>query len=275
MKLGIVGLGLMGGSIALALRKWNKIDKIVGFDHTPEHQQIAIERKIVDSTEDISTLVKCDIVILAIPVDGIVSLLHSLPELSTKTTLIDLGSTKEKIIQAIPSHLVGQFVPAHPMTGTEFSGPNAAFETLYENKTVVLCDQHNIDDHHLKIGKDLFEFLKMKIVLMNSNDHDRHASFISHLPHILSYALANTVLSQEDKGSILTLAAGGFKDMSRLAKSSPAMWRDIFHQNKKNLLSSMDVFKNEINEAQKYVEEEDWEKLMLWMKEANSLHTII
>lgn len=275
MRLGIVGLGLMGGSIALALRKWSSIDKIVGFDHTLEHQTIALERNIVDEIENISELIKCDIVILAIPVDSIVSLLHSLPELSSTTTLIDLGSTKEKIVQSLPPHLKGQFIPAHPMTGTEFSGPSAAFESLYENKTVVICDQEQIDPVHLARGKELFEFLKMKIVLMNSHDHDRHASFISHLPHILSYALANTVLSQEDKGSILTLAAGGFKDMSRLAKSSPAMWRDIFHQNKKNLLSSMEVFKHELDDAQKYVEEEDWEKLMSWMTQASSLHKII
>lgn len=275
MKIGIVGLGLMGGSFALGVRSMNTVRSIVGCDRNPLHREQALALHLVDAVVDMEEIKRCDVIVLAIPVEGIVASLPALEGLLPTTTVIDLGSTKEKIVRAIPPSIRPNFVAAHPMTGTEFSGPTAALPDLYAGKTVVLCDTGDTDPVHVAKARDIFTHLAMTVVTMNAADHDRHAAFISHMPHILSYALANTVLQQEDKSSILTLAAGGFRDMSRLAKSSPSMWGDIFKQNKANLLEAVNIVQSQIAQAALMIENNEWEKLDRWMQEANTLHTIM
>ncbi|MEF3192434.1 MAG: prephenate dehydrogenase [Campylobacterales bacterium] len=274
MVLGVIGLGLMGGSLALAAKKSGVASRVVGYDARLDHCNEALKRKLVDEIVEHSELLRCDIVILAIPVEAIKEWLSNLTELPETTTIIDLGSTKEEIIASIPTHFRANFVAAHPMTGTEFSGPAAAFETLYSGKTVVLCNLDESGPLHKERALLLFQALQMRIIEMGAHEHDRHAAFISHLPHILSYSLANTVLEQEDRGAILALAAGGFRDMSRLAKSSPEMWRDIFKQNKENLLKSIDYFEKHLAYARMLTEEERWEDLKVWMEEAGELHKL-
>jgi prephenate dehydrogenase len=161
------------------------------------------------------------------------------------------------------------------MTGTEKFGPSAAIEALYHEKVMVICDIEKSADFQKKMALSLFKDIHAKIVFMDAKEHDRHAAFISHMPHAVSYALAKSVMKQEDPKSILALAGGGFKDMSRIAKSSPNMWEDIFRQNKKNLLESLDVFSIELNLCKKLIEEERWDELHQWMSEANKLHDII
>ena len=275
MRIGVIGLGLMGGSLALELKTFPDVTSLLGFDRNELHQSVALSRGLVDAIVPMDTILSCDIVILAIPVEGIVSLMPQLASIPSTTTLIDLGSTKEKIITAIPPAIRKNFVAAHPMTGTEFSGPTAAFLGLYTGKTVVLCDIDHSGTRHAERALSLFKHLGMNIVFMNGAAHDRHAAFISHMPHVISYALANTVLEQEEKNAILTLAAGGFRDMSRLAKSSPQMWQDIFKQNKKHLLDSLDLFENHLLKAKNMVENDEWEALKLWMEEAGQLHKIM
>lgn len=199
----------------------------------------------------------------------------SLLDIDKKTTIIDMGSTKEYIVKNIPESIRENFIPAHPMTGTEKSGPKAAIDGLYEGNTVVLCNLEKNENTHVNKALRIFQGIGMRIVVMNADEHDIHACFMSHLPHAISFSLANTVMSHEDPRSIIALAAGGFKDMSRVAKSSPRMWTDIFKQNRKNLLKSIDLFEGHMKKVRKMVEEENYEELEKWMAKANSLHEIL
>ncbi|WP_281951342.1 prephenate dehydrogenase [Nitrosophilus kaiyonis] len=275
MIVGIVGLGLMGGSLALDLKELRFIKKIVGYDRNPNHKKEALSLGLVDKIVEFEDIKKCDIIFLAIPVEGIIDALEKLKDVDPDTTIIDLGSTKEKIVNSCPKEIRKNFVAAHPMTGTEKFGPTAAFKGLYKDKIVVLCNVEDSGEKQKELAEDIFVKIGMQIVYMDASEHDKHAAFISHLPHAISYALANSVLKQEDPKSILILAAGGFKDMSRLAKSSPNMWSDIFKQNKKNLLVSIDVFKKELKYAQELIEKEEWEELKVWMQKATTLHKIL
>ncbi len=275
MVVGIVGLGLMGGSLALDLKSNDLATKIVGYDHNPQHKEDALRLGLVDEIVDFETLKRSDIIFLAIPVEAIIKTLPKLQNILPSTTIIDLGSTKAKIIASCPSSIRPNFVAAHPMTGTEYSGPQAAFQGLYKDKIVVLCNTEANDPIHKERAENIFTAIGMQIVYMDAKEHDLHAAYISHLPHAISYALANSVLKQEDPKSILILAAGGFKDMSRLAKSNPDMWVDIFKQNRENLLESIEVFKKELRTALTYIEEEQWEELRAWMMRATTLHEIL
>ncbi len=275
MNIGIVGLGLMGGSLALDLKSYNLASKIVGYDRNQKHCQEALELGLVDEVITFDELKNCDIIFLAIPVEGIIEALQKLQDIHISTTIIDLGSTKEKIVATCPKSIRPNFVAAHPMAGTEYSGPLAALKGLYYDKIVVLCNTEDNALFHKERAEEIFVSIGMQIVYMDAREHDLHAAYISHLPHAISYALANSVLKQEDPKSILILAAGGFRDMSRLAKSSPTMWSDIFKQNKKNLLTSLDVFKEELQTVKKLIEEEKWEELKEWMQTATTLHKIL
>ncbi|WP_419769660.1 MAG: prephenate dehydrogenase [Candidatus Marinarcus sp.] len=276
MNIGIIGLGLMGGSIAKAVKKYGIAKNVYGYVKNESTKQEVLELNLVDELMDINTLkIKSDVIILAIPVDAIIELFPQLLDISKETTIIDLGSTKEYIVNNIPEQIRENFVAAHPMTGTEKFGPKAAIDGLYEGKTTVLCNLEKNETQHVNNALRIFQGIGMRIVMMDAKDHDIHACYMSHLPHAISFSLANTVMNHEDPKAILALAAGGFKDMSRVAKSSPAMWSDIFKQNRKNLLVSFDLFEKQMKQVRKMVEEEDYENLKQWMKKANSLHEVL
>ena len=275
MKIGIVGLGLMGGSFAKVVKKYNISNDILGYDHNIQHQKEALKLNLVDKIVTLEELKTSDVIILAIPVDGIISFIKTIGELPKNTTIIDFGGTKELIVKNIPNNLKENFIPAHPMTGTEKFGPKAAIDNLYENKIIVLCDLENCGQIHKKRAIDIFETIKMNIIYMNSKNHDIHASYISHLPHAISYALANTVMEHEDPKNITSLAAGGFKDMSRIAKSSPDMWTDIFRQNRQNILKGIDIFEKQMLSIKEMLEDENYEDINKWMSKATTLHDII
>jgi len=273
---GVVGLGLMGGSFAISLRKRCKKEFIIiGSDHNQNHIKEALDLSIIDEAQQYETLIKIsDIIIFAIPVKSIIAYFKNLKNLKNDALIIDLGSTKESIINSIPPKYRKNLVATHPMAGTEYSGPNAAFDGLYKDKITVFCNIEQSGKNQLELATKIFNAVGSKIVYMNAKEHDRHAAFISHMPHIVSFSLSNSVLAQEDKKNILLLAAGGFKDMSRLAKSSPYMWKDIFNQNKKSLLNSMDFFEKELNNAKNMIINDEWDKLVEWMKKANRLHEL-
>jgi prephenate dehydrogenase len=275
MVCGIVGLGLMGGSFALASREY--FDKIVGVDHNPSHQQEALRLGLVDEIVELSDLREVDVIVISIPIRAIISVLQKLSKFDLKenVTIIDFGSTKESIVKNCPKNIRKNLVASHPMAGTEYSGPSAAIADLYENKVMVVCDIEESGEYQKKVAIDIFKFLKMNIKFMKSSEHDRHAAFISHMPHIVSFSLANAVLNQEDREHIVTLAAGGFRDMSRLAKSSAKMWEDIFIENKKNLLDAIEAFKSELELAKNLIENEKWDELKIWMEKGNELHKIM
>ncbi|MCW8838928.1 MAG: prephenate dehydrogenase [Thiovulaceae bacterium] len=274
MNVAIVGLGLMGGSLALSLRKLDFIKKIVGSDHNETHQREALKLGLVEEIVDFNDVKNYDVIFLAIPVDGVISALKNLTDVDADTTIIDLGSTKAKIIESIPNSIRKNFVAAHPMTGTENFGPSAAIEGLYEDKVVVICDLQDSGDLQKDISKKIFRSLRMKKYFMGSSEHDRHAAFISHMPHAISYSIANTVMNQENKHNILALAAGGFRSMSRLAKSSPDMWEDIFRQNKTNILEAIELFEEELQNLKLNIKNDDWENVHKEIQNGKKLHDI-
>ena len=276
MNIGIIGLGLMGGSLAKAVKRYGIANKVYGFTNSEKNKKDILDLNLVDELVDLETLKKVsDVIILAIPIDAIIVMFPDFIDINENTTIIDMGSTKEYIVKNIPNKIRKNFIAAHPMTGTEKSGPKAAIDDLYEGKTVVFCDLEDNGNLHVNKAFKIFQAMGMRIVVMDSNQHDIHACYMSHLPHILSFSLANTVMSHEDPKSIIALAAGGFKDMSRIAKSSPRMWGDIFKQNKTNLLASIDLFESQLQNARKMVEEDNYEDLEKWMKKANTLHEIL
>lgn len=282
MKIGIIGLGLMGGSMGLALKKvgviQNKhITRIVGYDKNPLHSQQALNLGLVDECVELLEIWQCDVVFLCVPVDGIIALMAELKEgqLEAKTTLIDVGGAKVKILQSLPKWLRVHFVGAHPMCGIEFFGPKAAFEKLYENAIVILTDLEQSGAYQAELAKDIFIALGMKILKMDSKSHDKHIALISHMPHIISYALANATLAQENPQTILALVGGGFRSMSRISKSSPLMWKDVFKQNKQNVLEAMAHFQAEFDKARVLLENDDFDGLESFMANANTLQKFL
>ena len=276
MNIGIIGLGLMGGSLAKAVKRYGISKKVYGFTNSEKNKKEIEELGLVDELVDLETLKKVsDVIILSIPVDAIISMFPNFLDINEKTTIIDMGSTKEYIVKNIPPKIRKNFIAAHPMTGTEKNGPKAAIDNLYEGKTVVLCDLEDNANMHVNKAFKIFQEIGMRIVVMNSHEHDVNACYISHLPHLISFSLANTVMSHQNPKEIIALAAGGFKDMSRIAKSSPRMWGDIFKQNRENMLESIKSFEDQMNEAKKMIEEDRYEDLENWMKKAKSLHEIL
>lgn len=275
MKIGIIGLGLMGGSLGLALKHTKLVSKIVGYDHNLTNCEDALKLNLVEDIVSFEEIKKCDVIVLAIPVEAIIKTLQNLKDIGENTTVIDMGSTKEKIVSSVPECIRENFVAGHPMCGTEKFGPYAAIEGLYHDAVMVLCNLDDSGATHKQRAIELFSHVGMKIYFMDAVNHDKHASFISHLPHLLSYSLAKTVMQQEDPKSILILAGGGFRDMSRIAKSSPKMWRDAFMQNKQNLLYSVELYEKELQRCKNLILEDRWDELEVWMKEATKLHNIL
>lgn len=276
MRVGIVGLGLMGGSFGKALKKYGLSDEVLGFDHNKKHQKDAIELNLVDKIIGLDELLKVDLIVLAIPVDAIINFLPKIVGcVQNNSTVIDFGSTKELIVQNIPEELKKSYIPAHPMTGTEKFGPKAAIEGLYENKTMVLCDMDKCEELHRNRVINIFKRLNMNLVFMDSKEHDLHACYISHLPHAISFALANMVMNHEEPKYIVSLAAGGFRDMSRIAKSSPQMWTDIFRQNRNNLIDSLEQYEQQIMYIRTLLEQENYDDIKKWMEKSNTLHDIL
>lgn len=243
MKLAVVGLGLIGGSIALDLKDTGFANEVIGADLSQANLTEALELGIVDSVgnlEDICS--KVDLIVLATPVDAVSSLLPKVLDLiGSNVTVTDVGSTKYKIIDKIKDHPKrAQFVPSHPMAGTEFSGPKAAHKGLFQNKVTVICDPHLSGDEHLEKVTQMYQKLKMKVLHMDSKEHDLNAAYVSHLSHISSFVLASTVLDKEKfVTEIFTLAGAGFESTVRLAKSSPDMWAPIFEQNHEFIVEAL------------------------------------
>lgn len=276
MKVGIIGLGLIGGSLGLALKEEKLISCVSGFDISPDNERQALELGLVHEILGFEEMKrKCDIIFLAIPVEAICKIVQNLTDISEDTTIIDLGSTKQKIIEAVPPQIRKNFIPAHPMAGTEHSGPAAAVKGLYSGAVVVVCDFEESSEKHVKRTVELFSHLGMKIVFMSATEHDHHVGLISHLPHAIAFSLANGVLKQEDKRHILALGGPTFRGMIRVAKSSPVMWGDIFKQNKDNVLDAIKMFKDELSECEKLVANERWDELGEWMSEARKIREIL
>lgn len=275
MKVGIIGLGLMGGSLGLCLKENKLISSVYGLDLDAQNAKDALELGLIHKLIGFDKLSNCDIIFIATPVNAIIEILQNLKELPKTTTIIELGSTKRKIVESLPITLIKQTIFAHPMAGTENSGPKAAFKELYKDAVCVLCDSEVADDLHQKRAVEIFSHLGMRIVFMDSTSHDHHTAIISHLPHAISFSLANYVMREEDRRNIAYLGGPSFKGMCRIAKSSPLMWGGIFTQNKENILASIEHFQEELENCKKMLESCDENKLKKWMEKANHLREIL
>lgn len=278
MRLAVVGIGLMGGSIALSLKKKGFVSHVIGVDQNIEHQQQALQLGIVDeimSLEDAVT--SSDIITLATPVNVAELLLPTILNLVNKQVVFDLGSTKESIVNVANAHSnKGRFVPTHPMWGTEFSGPTAAQTDAFVDKATVICNKSQVDPDALEIIEQMYVQLGMHILYMDAIKHDIHVAYISHISHITSFALANTVLEKEkESDAIFELASGGFESTVRLAKSNAEMWVPIFMQNKENVL---DVLNEHISQLRKFkasLEKENPAYLLELIQNANKIKKIL
>jgi prephenate dehydrogenase len=278
MKLAVIGLGLIGGSMAKDLRRTKFATEIIGVDSHPNNAKIALEVGIVDRIELLEKAVKeADIVLLAIPVDKIAQVLSTiLSQIAASTTVIDVGSTKREITAAVKDHpMRGNYVASHPMSGTENSGPTAALEHLFENKICIICDHQNSRPQHLALAEKMFQTLGMPIAYMSSDEQDHTTAFISHLPHATSFALANTVQAIEDRKIIFDLASGGFQSAVRLAKSSPQMWGPIFWQNRDYISEALEAYIHHLEEFKKSLKNNDHEKLISLIENANNIRGIL
>jgi prephenate dehydrogenase len=278
MKLAVIGLGLIGGSIAKDLRRTKFATEIIGVDNNPENARIALEVGIADRIESLDKAVKeADIVIVAIPVDMIVQLLpYILDHISPSTTVIDVGSTKREIAAVVKDHpLRGNFIPSHPMSGTENSGPNAAIEHLFDGKICIICDQEKCRPQHLALAEKMYQSIGMPTAYMTSDEQDHTTAFISHLPHATSFALANAVLAIEDRKIIFDLASGGFQSTVRLAKSSPEMWSPIFWQNRDYIYEALEVYIHHLEELKESLKNDDYKRLSELIVNANNIRDVL
>jgi prephenate dehydrogenase len=278
MKVGIVGLGLIGGSIGLKLK--DLYDNIIIYGHDIDDDSVSycLKNKIIDVKFDEEFISELDFLFLAIPVESIKKQLSDyLNKTSSKTLIIDLGSTKFQICNSVENNQNRKnYLAAHPIAGTEFSGPNSAKKDLFNDKVMILCDTEKTDPNLLLYAKKIIKSLGMSIKTMNSKEHDKHIAYVSHLSHISSFMLGKTVMDKEDdEHAIYNMAGSGFESTVRLAKSSPEMWSSIFVENKKNIIESLDEYILNINNFKKLIEVSDQKNLNDEMRRINGIKKIL
>lgn len=276
-KLVIIGLGLIGGSLALDLKKRNNY-KVYGIDQNPAHVKKALELGIIDSTIEMSQIADASIVIIATPVNAIPKLAQEVLDVISKETLVfDVGSVKQEICMAIQKHPNrGNFVAAHPLAGTEFSGPEAAIFNLFDEKVNILCEINKSDWKILDKALSLFKKLNMRIKMMNPIEHDRHIAYVSHLSHVSSFMLGKTVLEiEKNEQYIFDMASTGFASTVRLAKSSASTWTPIFLQNKENVIRSLEKYIKNLIEFKEMIESDNEDALNETMNNTNYIKTIL
>ncbi len=275
----IVGVGLISGSFALALKEKGLAKNIIGVSRTEASIQKALDLGLIDEALPLADAVKkSDLVYVAIPVDVTIPVMKSIMDLATDGQIIaDAGSTKEALCHSLSNHpMRRRFVATHPMWGTEYSGPEAAVKDAFIGRACVFCEKEKSDRDAFDKMEKVYHELGMHILYMNPHDHDIHVAYISHISHITSFALANTVLEKEKEGeAIFELASAGFESTVRLAKSTPSMWAPIFMQNRENVL---DVLNEHIVQLRKFkacLEKENYEYLVELIENANKIKKII
>lgn len=279
MTIGIIGLGLIGGSMAKDIKRKKIAKSIVGYNQNKENCEDAVNLNLIDQVISFEELCKkSDLIILGIPVNEITRILPKVLDLISDNSIVtDVGSTKELIVNSVKNHPKRKrFVASHPMSGTEDSGPTSAIENLFLNKLSIICDQENSDSDAVKLISNFYQILGCRLIFMNSKVHDEHVGYVSHLSHVISYALSITLLEKEKTTSnIFDLAAGGFTSMTRLAKSSSDIWTPIFQQNIKNILPIIEIYIKKIIEFKTYLENNDFVKLNEYISNANQIRKVL
>ncbi len=279
MKITIIGTGLIGGSMALTLREKAFADSFIGVESNKAHAATAIEKGIVDEILPLEEAIKnTDVIIVSIPVDATEKLIPQILSLvNEKQVVMDVGSNKKAVCDIVGSHeMRGRFVATHPMWGTEYSGPAAAKNDGFKGNAVVICNSEQSDKDAIKTALKIYETLQMKIVFMDARSHDIHAAYVSHISHITSFALANTVLEKEkEESAIFEMASGGFESTVRLAKSNPDMWLPIFRQNRENVLDVLNEHIAQLKKFRSCFEKDNYDYMRNLMENANKIKRII
>jgi prephenate dehydrogenase len=278
MTVCIIGLGLIGGSIGLELKTKRFSDRIIGVENNATNARIALEKGLVDEVDKlVDGIQQSDLIILAIPVDGIRTLLPFVLDYVTHQTVTDVGSTKMSITEAVRNHPKrSNYVPSHPMSGTEFSGPEAAIPGLFNKKVGIICDMALSNAKSLEIITNLYMALNMRLIFMSSKEHDLHTAYVSHISHLTSFALALTVLDKEqNEKNILNLASGGFDSTVRLAASSADMWVPVFDQNRENVVEVMETYIEKMTLFKDLIEAGETRKVRDLIKKANIIQNTL
>ena len=274
----IVGVGLIGGSFARDAKKTLPGSTIYGIDANKENLDDAKKLGVIDASATYEDLKKADLVILSIPVDQANDQLPLiLDRVNENALVIDMGSTKAGICNAAAGHTKRKnFLAAHPIAGTEFSGPTAAIEKLYDGKTLIVCELEKTDEKLQQKALQLFEAIGMHMRYMEPQSHDRHIAYVSHLSHISSFMLGKTVIEKEkNEKDIFDMAGSGFASTVRLAKSNPATWTPIFKENKMHVLETLTEYISNLNHFKYYLENDDYEAVYNEMENTNHIKTIL
>lgn len=278
MNIGIIGLGLMGGSFALDIRATFKEFVLYGFDKSNEHLKTSFDLNLIDYKLDDDNISKLDLLLISVPVDETIKILPEiLNNVGENTLVVDVGSTKFQICKSVSSHKNRkQFLAMHPIAGTENSGPNSSVIGLYHGITNILCEVDKTDPLLLDKAMKILNNFKMKIIYMDPSSHDEHISYVSHLSHITSFILAKTVIQKEkNEKNIFDLAGSGFESTVRLAKSSPFMWTPIFLQNKSNLVEALELYINNLNDLKAKIQNDDKESIINDLNKINRIKKIL
>lgn len=283
MKVGIIGLGLIGGSMAIDLKRKGFATEILGVEAEPVNAAAAEKIGLVDRVVSMEECLReSDLVVLAVPVSAAVSMLPEVLDSfstfeGTSRIVIDVCSTKEQLARSVRYHSMRKcYVATHPMAGTEYSGPWAAMPGLFDGHACIICDAEESDRKAVGVVEDLYGALNMRTIYMSSSNHDVHTAYVSHISHVTSFALALTVLDKEkDEKHIFDLASGGFSSTVRLAKSSPDMWTPILSQNRENVLRVMDTYIEKMNAFRKAIAEDDEDAVRGMIEDANRIRRII
>lgn len=283
INLGIIGLGLIGGSMAIDLRRKGYAQTVLGVDADSVNAAAAEKIGLVDRVVSLEECVdQSDVIILAVPVDAALKLLPTILDRFEQTgakdkLVMDVCSTKEHLSRSVKYHPKRKmYVASHPMSGTEYSGPWAALPGLFDGRACIICDSEESDMKAVKMVEKIYDALNMRVLYMNSSSHDVHTAYVSHVSHVISFALAQTVLEKEkDEKHIFDLASGGFSSTVRLAKSGADMWTPILLQNSDNVLRVMDTYMEKLKAFRDAIEDGDQEAVRNLIEDANRIKRII
>lgn len=274
----VIGVGLIGGSLCLDIKKIYPKVKIYGIDSSVDNLDLAVKLNLIDFKTSLDNLNKADLVLISTPVDVANKIIIDvLNNINSKSLVIDFGSTKTNICSKVNNHKKRKnYLASHPIAGTEFSGPKAAFLGLFSNKTIILCDSEKTDTNLLTTAENIFRSMQMNIRYMDSFSHDKHIAYVSHLSHISSFMLGKTVMDKEkNENNIFDMAGSGFESTVRLAKSSPEMWAPIFELNKENIVESLEEYIVNLNSFKNLLQNDKFGELKNQMIQTNYIKNIL
>ncbi len=278
MKVFVIGIGLIGGSMVLDIKSLHPDARIYGIDNNENHLAEALALGVIDGAATYEDLVNADFVIVSVPVDiALVVLPKVLDCIGENTIVFEVGSTKTPICEAVANHQRRRnYIATHPIAGTEFSGPSAAIRGLFEGKTNIICEVEKTTFKLQEKALDLFKRMGMRIRYMDPKSHDKHIAYMSHLSHISSFMLGKTVINKEkDEQDIFDMAGSGFESTVRLAKSSPAMWTPIFKQNRKQVVKTLEEYISNLSKFKELLENEDYDAIYNEMQSVNKIKEIL